>query len=181
MTIPRSRSCILLMFPNFSREIEQSIKIKLLLKKHFLVLTVYEIVRKILSISFALLIVLSSMHFTLATHFCEGKIAAVKVSFSGELASCGMETGKDSQLPGVNLREHCCDNHDSVLEVDKNFAPSFSEFKAFSQPILLVFDIPVSIALNSLTSLDNSNISISSPDNILVEDVSLPKICVFRI
>ena len=121
------------------------------------------------------------MHFNLATHFCEGEIAAVKVSFTGESASCGMANDKNSQLPGVNFKDHCCDNQDSVFAVDNNYSPSFSVFKVFPQPVLQVFDIPASVAFNTLASLSHSNISISPPDNILVESVSLTKICVFRI
>ncbi len=137
--------------------------------------------KKILSISFALLIVLSGMHFNLATHFCEGKIAAVKVSFTGESASCGMENDKDYLLTGIHIEKHCCDNQDSVFAVDNNYSPSFSEFKAFSQTVLQVFDIPENIAINSLTAFDYSNINFSPPDNLLANAVSLPKICVFRI
>ncbi len=121
------------------------------------------------------------MHFNLATHFCEGKIAAVKVSFTGESASCGMETNKESQLAGVNFREHCCDNQDSVFAVDNNYSPSFSVFKVFSQNVLQVFDIPENIAINSLNAFNYSNINFSPPDNVLTNAVSLPKICVFRI
>ena len=46
---------------------------------------------KLLSISFALLILLSGMHFTIDTHYCGGEFAASKASFLGELVSCGME------------------------------------------------------------------------------------------
>ena len=138
--------------------------------------------KKLLSISFALLILLSGMHLTIATHHCGGEFAASKVSFSDELASCGMEGSDDkSTLPGKHFSTHCCDDKVSVLAVDNNYAPSFSEFKAFSQPVLRVFNIPASFHLQPLLVLNPFNTNVHPPGNYLVSDVSLPDICVFRI
>ena len=122
------------------------------------------------------------MHFTVATHYCGGVIAASKVSVSGELASCGMEvTGDISALPGSHFRTHCCDDEISVLTVDNNYAPSFFEFKALSQHILQVFDIPLNLRINSLSTLKLTFTNVSPPGNFMVSAVRLPDICVFRI
>jgi len=138
--------------------------------------------KKFLSISFSLLILLSVMHFTVATHYCGGVIAASKVSVSGELASCGMEGSDDiSALPGSHFRTHCCDDEVSVFVVDQNYAPSFFEFKVFPQPILQVFDIPLSLGINSLSASKFIRTNVSPPGNSMVSAVRLPDICVFRI
>jgi len=52
--------------------------------------------RKLSSISLAILILLAGMHITIATHFCGGEIAATKVSLAGIAASCGMESDKNT-------------------------------------------------------------------------------------
>ena len=137
--------------------------------------------KKLLSISFALIILLSGMHFTIATHYCEGEIAAIKVSLSGELASCGMETDKDYLLAGIHIETDCCKNHGSVFAVDHNYAPSFTEFNIFAQNILQVFIVPASSAIHSLTDINLTSTAVSSPINLLIHAVSLPKICVFLI
>ena len=138
--------------------------------------------KKLLSISFALLILLSGMHFTIATHYCGGVFAATKASISGELASCGMEGLVDEySSPGIHLKKHCCDDKVSALAVDHNFAPSFTNFTTFAQHILQIYIIPVSNELHSLTSVNLISTSVSPPDNFLVHAVSLPKICVFLI
>ena len=139
--------------------------------------------KKLLSISFAFLIALSVMHVTIATHHCgRGNATTEKVSINGELASCGME-GPDDQcsLPGKHFSTHCCDDKVSVLAVDNNYNPSFSEFKAFSQHILLVFDIPASLKIHSLIAIYLFSTSVSPPGYFSVSAVSLPDICVFRI
>lgn len=138
--------------------------------------------KKFLSISFSLLILLSGMHFTVSTHFCGGKIAASKVSFSGELASCGMEDADDnSSLSGNYFKTHCCDDKVSVLAVENNYAPSFFEFKAFSQSVSQVFYIPESYNSQPLFVSNLLNTNVHPPGSYLVSSVSLPDICVFRI
>jgi hypothetical protein len=138
--------------------------------------------KKILSISFALLILLSGMHFTIATHFCEGELSDSKVSFSGELASCGMEGSVDRCFSsGKHSDSDCCKNEVSVLSVDHNFSPSFTVFKIFSPNLLQVFEVPACIQIHSLTAVNITCANAQPPGNFLINAVSLPKICVFRI
>ncbi len=138
--------------------------------------------KKLLSISFALLILLSGMHFTIDTHYCGGKFAASKASFSGELASCGMEGLVDEcSAPGIHLKKHCCDDKVSALAVDHNFAPSFTGFTTFAQHLLQVYIVPLSLEVHSLSVINHISTSVSPHGNFLIHAVSLPKICVFLI
>ena len=137
--------------------------------------------KKLLSISFAILILLSGMHFTISTHYCGGLIAASKASILGEFSSCGMEgCDNNSHLPGKHFSTHCCDDKVSVLAVDNNYSPSFSEFKVISQHILQVFNIPACLRIYSLTAVNLISTSVSPPGNFMVSAVNLPYICVFR-
>jgi len=138
--------------------------------------------KKFLSISFSLLILLSGLQLTISTHYCGGKIAASKVSVSGDLASCGMETAA-GQCPssGSHIGSNCCNTKVSVFAIDNNFPPSLSYFKLLSQNILQVFDIPVSYKNQSLSVLSLYSTNVSPPGNFMVSAVSLPGICVFRI
>jgi len=138
--------------------------------------------KKFLSISFSLLILLSVMHVTISTHYCGGEIASSKISVSGELASCGMTTIVDQCLiKGTHIGSNCCNNKISVFALDNNYCPSFSEFKAFSHYTFQVFNVPASIGIRSLSVLNLNYTNISPPGSFLVSDVSLPDICVFRI
>ena len=137
--------------------------------------------KKWLSISLIFLILLSGMHFTIATHYCGGKIAGIKLSFTGELASCGMETDRDYLLPGVNIETDCCQNQGSVFSIDNNYSPSFTRSNVFSQIVLHAYPIPENRTLHSLTPFNNLYSDISPPDFLPASAVSLPKICVFRI
>jgi len=122
------------------------------------------------------------MHLTIATHHCGGEFAATKASFSGELASCGMEGLVDECFsPGIHLKKHCCNDKVSALSVDHNFAPSFTNFTKFTQHMIQAYFVPVSIEIHSLTAINLLSTSISPPCNFLIHAVSLPKICVFLI
>ena len=138
--------------------------------------------KKFLSISFAVLILLSGMHFTVATHYCHGKIAFTKFSVSGELASCGMENTSDRCTFPVKLKtSNCCKDKVAPFVVDSNYSPSFSEFKSFPQHVLQVFVIPEYQLSYTQQTLNFHCTDVSPPGHFLVSDVSLPDICVFRI
>ena len=56
--------------------------------------------KKIVSAFLALLLLISGMHLSVASHYCGGMLAQVKWSFDKELATCGME-GEHNTLQGI--------------------------------------------------------------------------------
>ena len=138
--------------------------------------------KKFLSISFSLLILLSVMHLTISTHYCGGVIASSKVSFTGAVASCGMETPVNKcPSTGSHMSTNCCNTKVSVFATDNNYPPSLSEFKPLSKYVLHVFEIPESFNVHSFSVLSFYSANVSPPGNFMVSAVSLPDICVFRI
>ncbi len=139
--------------------------------------------KKVLSILFALLVLLSGMHLTFSKHYCGSEVASFeKVSLTGEVASCGMEDSADNNTqPGLHFKTHCCDNEVTALVVDNNYTPSFTLFKAFPQPVLQVVAIPLNFSIHPLYAANFIGTNVSPPGDFLVSDVSLPHICVFRI
>jgi len=138
--------------------------------------------KKIFSISVALLMLLSGMQLTISRHYCGGALAESKVSLVGHIASCGMETATDEcTQPGNHVESSCCNNKVSSYSVDHNFTPSFTDFNSFAQDILQVFIIPASIDFHSFTAINLSSTDNSPPGNSLIHAVSLTKICVFLI
>jgi hypothetical protein len=140
------------------------------------------LMKKFFTIPLALLILLSGMHFTIATHYCEGKIAATKVSLSGKEATCGMISGHRSDNSGeTQVSKQCCDNEFAVYKIDSDYSPSAFHFKDSSQNILHEFSIPEGFSFHtpfsSLIKLTNG----SPPDCYLANAVSMAGICIFRI
>jgi hypothetical protein len=125
---------------------------------------------------------LSGLQLTISRHYCGGELAQSKVSLTGHVASCGMESATDDcTQPGNHVESSCCNNKVSVYAVDHNFTPSFTDFHSFAQNVLQVFIVPECTSIHSFTAINLSNTDTSPPGNLLVDAVSLPKICVFRI
>lgn len=140
--------------------------------------------KKILSILGVLLVVTAMLHFSVAQHYCGGEMVASKISFSGELATCGME-GDDGSCPsnnnGDNFDSHCCDDVLTTYFIDNNYTPASKTVAGFDQmkfqaPVL-TFGKPVMphfIAGRSWTD-------IIPPGEFLTSSVDLSQIMVFRI
>jgi hypothetical protein len=150
--------------------------------KQFEMESVIHRMKKVISISFTILVLTAMFHFSVATHYCAENIAATKISLSGKLASCGMEDG-DKDLPhtGLHFGSHCCDNVIVFYGIYSNYFPSFSSVPESYQNHFQVFSIPADLTLHSLISEKSTYTSPSPPDEFMSNSVDLSNICVFRI
>ena len=137
--------------------------------------------KKYLTIPVALLILLSGMHFTIATHFCGGEIASTKISVTGKLASCGMtsdEKSKTSSEP--SFASNCCEDEIAVYSVDSEYAASQFHTTEITRTILHGFYIP-EVSFHTISPVTTNLTNASPPGNYMVTAVSMADICVFRI
>lgn len=138
--------------------------------------------KKVISISLTLLMLIALFHFSVATHYCMGKIAASKISLSGELATCGMEND-ENELPqtGTHLGLDCCDNVLVFCGINSNYFPSFSFVPESYNNNFQVFSLPAGLTICSITSFTAINTSVNPPGVSASNSVDLSAICVFRI
>lgn len=140
------------------------------------------IMKKLFSISLAILILLSGMHMTVAAHYCQGNLAAIKVSASGKHASCGMthdvHADSDSRML---LSSNCCENKIDVYSVDNNYSSSDFHLKEITQSVFHVFYIPEGFFFESSASLLISPTNVGPPVCFQSSSVNMADICVFRI
>ena len=138
--------------------------------------------KKIFSISLLLLMLAAMFHFTVATHYCGGKVAASTVSLSGKLASCGMEcTEKELPLSGTYFTTHCCDDVVTFCGIVDNYTPSFSFVTGSYQYNFQVLAVPAMLQARSHVDLSPFYTNVSPPGALRSTDVDLSGICVFRI
>jgi len=137
--------------------------------------------KKVFSILFAALILLSGMHLSLATHICSGELSATKWSIFDEKASCGMENDHTTQPVGNSLSSECCQDQISFYSVDTNYNTSTTQINEPVKQLLQVFDIPKVIGILFQHTNSSSNTFVQPPGNYIASAVSLPDICVFRI
>ena len=138
--------------------------------------------KKLFSIVFAALILLSGMHLSLASHYCGGELAAVKWSLDDEKASCGMVVDKQINTTANTITaESCCKDKTSFFAVDSNYNPSSLQINEPIKQLLQVFYIPESIGIQFSNTHSCVNATIQPPGKFIASAVSLPDICVFRI
>jgi len=138
--------------------------------------------KKVFSILFAALILLSGMHLSLAAHLCGGEVSAVKLSFTHEKASCGMCAMEKATTTNKTFdNESCCKDEMSFFAVDNNYSPSTLQINHSVNQLLQVFDVPKAIGIQFLHTNSTTNTNVQQPGNYIASAVSLPDICVFRI
>ncbi|NDP22297.1 MAG: hypothetical protein GZ091_14635 [Paludibacter sp.] len=137
--------------------------------------------KNILSILLVSFILLSGMHFSVANHYCGGKVADIKISFSGEKATCGMAEDEQTCPIHDGLSSNCCRNEVSFFAVDNYDSPSSLQIEKILKQIDQLFLIPVHQLSYSTTPTFQVYTNVKPPDYFATNDVSLPKICVFII
>ena len=138
--------------------------------------------KKLLSILFAVMILLSGMHLSLATHLCGEKFSTVKISFSYEKASCGMCLEKKTTSTEKRVStEGCCKDELSTLAVDNNYSPSTLQINEPAKQLLQIFNIPKTIGIQFVHTNSTSNMNVQPAHKFIASAVNLPDICVFRI
>lgn len=138
--------------------------------------------KKLFSILFAALILLSGMHLSLATHLCGGEVSAVKLSFTHQKAACGMCAAEQNTATTQTLStESCCKDEMAFYVVDNTYSPSTLQINLTANQLLQVFDIPQTIGIQSIHTNSALHTNIQPPNLCMANAVSLPDICVFRI
>lgn len=137
--------------------------------------------KNILTIVLASFILISGMHLSIARHICGGEVADVKFSFTETSATCGMENNASACSTHEKATSDCCRNEITRLSVDDYFVASSVQIKEVTQPVTVLFFLPLIQSLYSLESEVQVFTDVGAQANVIVHKVSLPKICVFRI
>lgn len=138
--------------------------------------------KKVFSIILSLLMIATLLHISVATHYCRGNEVATKLSITGKLANCGMETCENEiPLTGTNFTKHCCDDIVTFCVVANNYTPSFSFVPELYQYNFQVLAVPT--VLQARPQVDTSPLytNVSPPGALMSTNVDLSAICVFRI
>ena len=136
--------------------------------------------KKILSILFAGLVIISSVNLTIATHYCRNTFEGFKISVSGERAACGMEASIPAYSTEKSFSHNCCkDKVASYLVIDNYSPASFHFIKSNPNNFISLFASESCIS----ESLANSKwqIAHTPPGEFLPYKVELASICLLRI
>jgi hypothetical protein len=136
--------------------------------------------KKIFSIVLAGLIIASSVHLTIATHYCGGSFEAFRLSVSQEKAGCGMELRHPACEKGKSIGHNCCTDKLASYLINDSYSPaSFHFVKTVSADFAILFGITNYTALQIPVS--DLQITHSPPGECMASRVELASICIFRI
>ncbi|MGJ8593769.1 MAG: HYC_CC_PP family protein [Aquaticitalea sp.] len=97
-----------------------------------------KIVHKILSFSMALVVLISTMSFTINAHYCGGTLVASSM-FNGT-ESCGMEQAMATLPSGCSMTKvECCKNEQSIVKGQDELKLNFDKLSSDSQVFVAVF------------------------------------------
>jgi len=136
--------------------------------------------KKSVSAFLALLLLLSGMHLSVASHYCGGTLAQVKWSFNKSLASCGME-GEHDAPQGITLEQPCCQDELSTYTTDGQYQLQSLELKKCVPQVIACFTAPVSLLFKSQKPVDYLYTHVFPPGIVFPNQVTLESICVFLI
>lgn len=137
--------------------------------------------RKIFSTILVVIVMLSSIHFTIATHFCGGKIAKVKAGMEGTIASCGMEANASDCPSDIVINPTgCCKNSSHVLTVDNYQVSPSIDIQKITLTLLQVFVLPVFYHLQNQPLQSISFTNDGFHQSLMSLSGRLAFICVFR-
>lgn len=136
--------------------------------------------KKILTPFLALLLLLSGMHLSVASHYCGGMLAQVKWSFDRELATCGME-GENTPRKGIVLDQPCCQDELSTCTTDGQYQFQSMELKKFTPQVVTCFSAPLCMLFKSQEPADFHYTHVFPPGKVLPSQVFQEDICVFLI
>ena len=81
--------------------------------------------KKVLTILIATVLLASGMQVSLAHHYCGGNLADVRLSFTGKLASCGMEEPESIYPDHAIIDKKCCEDQVSYFSISSNYYPEY--------------------------------------------------------
>ena len=136
--------------------------------------------KKIVSAFLALLLLISGMHVSVASHYCGGTLAQVKWSFNRELASCGME-GEQNPQKGIVLEQPCCQDELSTYTTDAQYQVQSLELKKFTSSVISLFIVPQCHLFKTQQPADYHYTHVFPPGEKAPSQVFLEDICVFLI
>jgi len=135
--------------------------------------------KKGVSILLIFIILATGMHPFLSAHLCSGQVAAIKVSFSGEKATCGMPQEAPPDSLGPSIQSDCCKDVLAEFSLPSKFVvPEFDYLKIFQG--FLIFFFSSDRVISPITSSGEIMAFSSPPESILKTCINLAFLCVLR-
>jgi hypothetical protein len=137
--------------------------------------------KTILSIPLIILILFTGVSVKFATHYCGGYVSDTKISLTGELATCGMESDIETNTQQQTLRHHCCDNTITAYSICNTFLASTYDVDYQGQQLTNDIFVPIDYIIDNKININILNNHPKPPGSFNPNSVDRPVLCIFRI
>ena len=137
--------------------------------------------KTLISIPLLILILFTGISVRFSSHYCGGYIVATKISLTGEMATCGMESGNEINTIQQILKNHCCDNIASAYSISNNYFASSFNIEEPGQVLSNFIPGTSGYICIDETFITPSFNEIKPPGNYTPNSVDRPVLCIFRI
>ena len=94
--------------------------------------------KKIFSIILSLVILVTSMGFTVSSHICGGKRVKTEIGLIESDVSCGMERAENNCAEGEQMKSNCCQDDILMVQMDEDYSQKVTNAN-FSSDFVFVF------------------------------------------
>lgn len=94
--------------------------------------------KKIFSTILSLVILITSMGFTVSSHICGGKKVKTVLSVGAADVSCGMEKNANNCASTKKMKPNCCQDEFQLIQNDEDYSQQLTNFD-FSPDFLISF------------------------------------------
>jgi hypothetical protein len=136
--------------------------------------------KKALTSIFAVILLVSGMQITLDRHYCGGSLADIRISFTGKMASCGMEQSEPDRPDYPIIDNKCCEDQLFFYKISSNYYPEYFKLAQLTSEREI---IPIHTNNFITDNSYNQNLVqwIFPPGYNLWSSLTQSEICVFRI
>lgn len=135
--------------------------------------------KKVIGIVVLLVIAASGLYISIDHHYCGGSPYGVKISLSGELASCGMESPQKTSGQGTSFEKRCCEDHLTVYHYSPDYFQIDEASCSISKQLLPCH--PVIAHLTPVQAVDEFSSEFIPPGPAIKSQNTLNKTCILRI
>ncbi|WP_412759677.1 HYC_CC_PP family protein [Maribacter sp.] len=128
-----------------------------------------QLLHKLFSVFMAVLLLLSTISWTVEKHLCMGRV--MDVALFDQAEDCGMKLGISLLEDVPSIKKHCCNDEVFTVQGQDDFAQDFSKFD-FSQQVFLI-SFTTSYLNLFQESTDKEVVFDSYPPPILAEDLNI--------
>jgi hypothetical protein len=137
--------------------------------------------KSIISIPLLLMLLLTGTSVKFSTHYCGGNFSSLKVSLTGEMASCGMEKQPVKNSTQDLFSRHCCDNINSSYTIATNYSPSWWIVNYSKQVVIQTVYVPSDLQLSNEFPISKQADKRRPPGIFSPNYVDQPVLCIFQI